>query len=323
MIDEDIRSFIKSTVPYPLLSCEPLTGGANNRVYKLNFSDRNSLILKRYFQHPQDLRKRLFSEYSFLQYAWNIGLRCIPQPLYSDEKANAAIYSFIIGKPVEKMHISDLLIQQTINFFLALNNSNDQGKTLPIASEACFSIDEHLRTIEKRVKTLLSCEHPTVIEFLQHQLLPAWEKIRKTIEQTADCPLFEQEQCISPSDFGFHNALLQENNQLAFIDFEYAGWDDPAKTVCDFFCQPRIPVSRSFFHTTSHQFVSFCSHPENVLQRINLLFPAYRIKWCCIILNCFLPIGQTRRCFARLDEQNEEQLKKAKEMLAEDFSWRT
>ena len=39
---------------------------------------------------------------------------------------------------------------------------------------------------------------------------------------------------ISPSDFGFHNAL-RTNTGPVFFDFEFSGWDDPAKTIIDFF----------------------------------------------------------------------------------------
>ena len=39
--------------------------------------------------------------------------------------------------------------------------------------------------------------------------------------------------------------LAGRDGRLWFIDFEYAGWDDPAKTVCDFFCQPGLPGAAS------------------------------------------------------------------------------
>src|SRR5690606_1492036 len=39
---------------------------------------------------------------------------------------------------------------------------------------------------------------------------------------------------LSPSDFGFHNMLRRDDGSLAFIDFEYFGWDDPAKLAADF-----------------------------------------------------------------------------------------
>ena len=49
--------------------------------------------------------------------------------------------------------------------------------------------------------------------------------------------LKKEEMIISPSDFGFHN-VINKNNKLFFIDFEYAGLDDPIKLICDFYCQP-------------------------------------------------------------------------------------
>ena len=57
-------------------------------------------------------------------------------------------------------------------------------------------------------------------------------------------PLGEADRVVSPSDFGFHNALRTEDGRLAFLDFEYAGWDDPAKLVCDFELQPAVPAPR-------------------------------------------------------------------------------
>ena len=40
------------------------------------------------------------------------------------------------------------------------------------------------------------------------------------------------------------------------------------------------------------------SVPEMHQQRIALLLPVYQIKWCCILLNDFLPVGSQRRRFA-------------------------
>ena len=60
-----------------------------------------------------------------------------------------------------------------------------------------------------------------------------------------DQVLAAEDCCLSPSDFGFHNALLDDEGKLTFLDFEYAGRDDPAKLVSDFFCQPEVPVPLS------------------------------------------------------------------------------
>ncbi|HRD75978.1 MAG TPA: aminoglycoside phosphotransferase family protein, partial [Hyphomicrobiaceae bacterium] len=85
-------------------------------------------------------------------------------------------------------------------------------------------------------------------ELVKKRLVPAWQRVRARIEQGAvrasldlARPLDHHEQCLSPSDFGFHNAL-SDAGRVTFIDFEYAGRDDPAKLASDFCCQPEIPV---------------------------------------------------------------------------------
>ena len=285
-----------------------LAGGANNCVHQLTYSDRK-VVLKQYFQHPTDVRERLASEYSFLKYAWEIGLRCIPEPIACARVANAALYSYIEGCVMTEPLQTD--VQQAIEFFLSLNQTKEL-KGLQDASEACFSIQEHRELINRRVERLISYQQEELAPFI-NQLVAKWTMIQKTL--SSNTPLDASERCISPSDFGFHNALLQANGQIIFFDFEYAGWDDPAKAVCDFFCQPRIPIPRDFFTLVSHAFASTCANPEKTLERIHLLFPAYQIKWCCILLNCFSPLGQLRSHFAASNEQKKLQLEKAQLLL--------
>ena len=45
---------------------------------------------------------------------------------------------------------------------------------------------------------------------------------------------------------------------------------------------------------------------DGVMQRIQLLYPLYRVKWCCIIMNEFLPEGNRRRAFSATQATLEE-----------------
>ena len=47
---------------------------------------------------------------------------------------------------------------------------------------------------------------------------------------------------LSPSDFGFHNALRRPDGTIVFVDFEYFGWDDPAKMMADAMLHPGNPA---------------------------------------------------------------------------------
>ncbi len=56
------------------------------------------------------------------------------------------------------------------------------------------------------------------------------------------------------------------------------------------------------------------------IARCRILLDAYRIKWTCIILNDFLPVGAARRAFADAGAwamRCAEQLDKAEAKLAE------
>lgn len=288
-----------------------LPGGQNNRVFRIIVTNHR-VLLKSYFRHPDDLRDRLGAEFKFLSFAWDHGLRCLPKPLGFDEEHALGIYEYLEGVPLSPGQIGEDEIKQAAEFIRLLNEHKDSVKArgLANASEACFSLDEHKNTVDARVKRLENIDCATLTsqylsDFIRSELRPAWDKIKWEFEKEAErlgIPMNEivgvEERCISPSDFGFHNAIRVSDGRLRFFDFEYAGWDDPAKLVCDFFCQPKIPapseLRKSFVKRATINFAG----RETFLKRAGLLTPLYRVKWCCIILNECLPEGRARRQFA-------------------------
>ncbi|OGR84382.1 MAG: hypothetical protein A2901_08165 [Elusimicrobia bacterium RIFCSPLOWO2_01_FULL_54_10] len=311
----------------------PLPGGINNKVFRVNVNGR-SFLLKIYFQHPGDPRDRLGVEFSFSQYAWNRGIRCIPQPLFFDTNRHLALYEFIEGNPVDPNRIHREYVSQSIDFFHALNRHQDHNgdASLPVASEASFTIAGYLHHVDSRMRKLLQIDrsakvHRDAFRFVDGELRSCWERERDRIIRNAhklnmdiEVRIKKNDRCLSPSDFGFHNAILASDRRLRFIDFEYAGWDDPTKTVCDYFCQPAFPVPMRYFELFTNGIVVNLSEPEKFVRRIHLLFPLHRIKWCCIILNDFLQVDAQRRGFAAegadQDEMKVNQLKKARRYLS-------
>ena len=106
------------------------------------------------------------------------------------------------------------------------------------------------------------------------------------------------QRCLSPSDFGFHNALMMPDGKVCFIDFEYAGWDDPARMVGDFFSQLAVPVDIHYFDEFVESVMTPFSNPSLLIQRAKILRSVYQFKWCCIALNVFIPVNLARRQFA-------------------------
>src|SRR6202040_3710161 len=52
----------------------------------------------------------------------------------------------------------------------------------------------------------------------------------------------QEKRSLVPSDFGFHNSLRRMDGTLAFVDFEYFGWDDPVKLTADILLHPGMSL---------------------------------------------------------------------------------
>jgi hypothetical protein len=254
-------------------------------------------------------------------------------PFASDPLHHHALFSYIDGQKIVHSEITGQHINQVIDFYFAINTyrtSEDAG-LLPSASEACFSLTEHIRLTENRVQNLKKIRGRSETDkraeqFIQDELLPMWERVKYSTSCNAekanlvlDEVISDSDKRLSPSDFGFHNALVDKNGKLFFMDFEYAGWDDPAKMVCDLICQPQVPIPPRFYPHIIEKIVNDLGNPDMQKQRIEMLLPVYKIKWCCIVLNEFLPRGRSRRVFMKKtlnpEVNKEEQLKKAMNII--------
>jgi hypothetical protein len=311
----------------------PKSGGGNNKVFILEMNGIPKYVMKHYFRHAADPRDRCRAEWTFLEYAADAGISCVPKPIICDPDRGIAVYEYIHGHKVPTEHLSGNHITQALDFFEAINKNYDSGtpKNLLPAAESCFSMRDHLECVNRRIDRLLQMDtgseiDRSAIHFVRNELIPRWENVRKDIlEQEKqglsgldDC-LKKRDICISPSDFGFHNAIQTDAGTVFFIDFEYAGLDDPVKMICDFFCQPEVPVPHSYLPMFSARVLDSLDNPGSHYRRLKMLLPVHTIKWCCIILNEFLPVGRARRIFANSDlDMNEikgKQLKKAKNMF--------
>lgn len=309
---------------------EPLTGGGNNRVYQFQHGNEKR-VLKVYFQNPADPRDRFGAEKSFYHFLWAEGIRRTPKPFGWDLKNRLGLFSFIEGRKLSAAEIDESLVKQALAFVLESNaNKNSPGaEQIPVASEACFSVAEHLAVVERRVMRLQKIECESELDqqaatFVKAELEPAWKKYKsetlQNVRVNLEVQLPQNERCLSPSDFGFHNALLPADGKLRFFDFEYAGWDDPAKLVCDFFCQPQVQVDLKFWKLFVRTLAELEKDKSAFEQRAELLLPAYQIKWCCIMLNEFVRTEQARRDFAKgaasSAERKKAQLEKVRQALA-------
>ncbi|MBM3542919.1 MAG: aminoglycoside phosphotransferase family protein [Alphaproteobacteria bacterium] len=315
--------------PAPVM-LERLVGGRNNRVFRVATEGGPSLFLKSYFHDPRDPRERLSAEWSFLTYAWDKGIRLVPEPLAADWNHHTGLYAFVTGCKIAPDEVSWTHLEAAADFLVALNAPPRRLEDMPPASEACFSLAEHMALVDGRVARLANldsnvpyCEQAQC--FVRTKLTPIWKKLKHEIEEQGltlglTATLDDTETIISPSDFGFHNMLVADDGRLMFTDFEYAGRDDPAKLVCDFFCQPEMPAPMEYYERFKARLFDGLGLGPSHKTRCSLLLDVYRIKWTCIILNDFRTVGAVQRAFAGDDARFERyaaQLAKAEMKLSE------
>lgn len=284
-----------------------VTGGRNNRTCRVEHADGIGL-LKRYV--PDDRgRQRFLAETTWLSFCQLQGIAAVPRLWAADESQRCALLEWISGEPCEAGTVTVDEVAQAIHFAADVNQhrSTVAAQTLPLAAEACDSLQTHLAVVERRLERLsaatvsddLGCAFQT---WLSQELRPTWNDTRAVIDRrhspaelTGVLP--GRQRRLSPSDFGFHNALRTPTGALCFLDFEYAGWDDPAKLICDFYWQVDRPAPRE----TLPQWFPALADGDDIAplaERVACLFPVYGVKWCTIVLNEFLSAGQARRSFA-------------------------
>src|SRR5262249_35786820 len=187
-----------------------------------------------------------------------------------------------------------------------------------------------LECIEGRLRVLREIEPASAADreaadFVREDFSPGWERVRAWVEGRAPAlglglgeEIPRADRCLSPSDFGFHNAILA-GGRLRLLDCESAGWDGPARMVCDFFGQVAMPMPAGYFDTVVESVASGLREPGPFRGRVTLLMPVYRVKWCCIVLNHFVRAGGSRRRFADAgdgwEEKKVQQLHKARRVL--------
>jgi hypothetical protein len=303
-------------------------GGRNSRVYRAACAGDRRYALKLYFQSGQDTRDRRATEFTALQFLHRQGVDCVPAALASEPALGASLLSFIDGEPATAADAAEPDIDQLADFLIALQALARMpgAGALPIASEAVFSLASLLQVIDRRLQRLLQVPHETLQQFLCAELQPTLAAMAAWVEQQlaacgldATTELALAARTLSPSDFGFHNALRSRGRRLVFVDFEYFGWDDPAKMVSDFLLHPGMALRPALRGRFLARILGGFGAGHALPVRIRVAYVLYALKWCTIVLNEFVPELLQRRLFANpglhAEEVQRQQLDKARAML--------
>jgi hypothetical protein len=212
-----------------------------------------------------------------------------------DEDLNLGLYEWIEGEPVNDPTLGHL--ELAINFVekLYLLSRRIDEEDIKLASEACLSAVGLISQIEERFKRLnvVKGNFPALSSFLKQTFEPLWKEVKEESYslwpfELRDSSLPKEKQMLSPSDFGFHNALRGSGGKLTFIDFDYFGWDDPVKLTADFIWHPAMILNRQMTEKWKGAMLELFSGDPHFEDRLNAAMPLYGLRWAMIILNEFL-----------------------------------
>lgn len=306
----DLWQAARALCPAPLQDLTPAGRGGNARLYRLTTSD-GPFALKAYPPPTAaDPRDRQGQEAVMLAFCAQHGLP-VPRPLAQDRQRHLTVMDWIDGTPVTNLTPADI-----DSWLEWLNRLADLAQmpaaaTLPIGSEAVFTSEDLLTQITSRLTRLeaIAPTRPDLAAFLDQTLRPALVRHRPT-------PAGPFERTVSPSDFGSHNMLRRPDGSLVLLDLEYAGWDDPAKLLCDTLLHPGMGLPADLGQRFRTGFLR--RWPDTVAARVDAYLPLYRLRWALIMLNEFLPERwATRRHAGAADWEaaRVRQLAKAERML--------
>lgn len=289
-------------------SIEKLKGRGNSAIYKLHLFNENKLALKIYPE--KSYHDRLKSEFKSAEIFKELNIKNVQRPVDLNGLLDVATYEWIDGDSVSTYGVKEL--EASLSFLRTLHE-NSQAKqfiNFPMAADSCPKGLDIERQIQRRFLKINSVSEKgsELEQFLKNEFKPiaqeiiSWSKLSWPTNPSYIESIQKDKLILSPSDFGFHNALRSQNENLIFHDFEYFGWDDPVKLISDFSHHAAMNLSNEleqiWFSKTSE------IYGEPLLERLCAAWPMYGLNWCLIILNEFKDEVWRRRCSADDSKKN-------------------
>lgn len=275
----------------------PVRKGGNSRVFRADAANGACFALKFYPPRAADPRDRLGAEAAALAFLAEYAPGTAPRLIASDPGRNVALLEWIPGTAVG--HPADTDVDMALDFLgriHALRNAPGAAR-LALASEACLSAREVEAQLDRRFRRLADAAGTgtalaTVLDRMAAARNEAVARARALYRESVldwSREIGAAARTLSPSDFGFHNTLRRENGSLVFLDFEYFGWDDPAKLACDIMLHPGmdLPLSGKLRFLNGLRDLYVADPAFRV--RVRALYPLFGLRWCTILLNEFLP----------------------------------
>lgn len=291
--EAEVRQWAEKLLGAPV-RLTPLSGGANNHLFRCR-GPEGVFVIKRYREQNFGAQvSRRQAEVAFLRHASIAAPDFVPQLIAVHEHRDMIAMALVDGDSYEAgKSIPESDVEAALDFYRNINSDREAVTRHPVAArEGYRSISEHIRHVEKRISALSVTHLPaelrqagqSSIDEVSRRFDAAQRALMHSLAvgEVVDELAVEHLQ-LSPGDFGFHNAIRVVGKPV-FIDFEYAGADDAAKTLADFFLQPRCPVDRALFDRVASR-LSVAMPFDHLVSRSRALGRLLSVKWLTIVLS--------------------------------------
>jgi len=302
-------------------------GGRNSRIFRVR-AGSESFALKQYPTRQDDPQDRLKAEADALRLMERHHIHAVPRAIGIDRERGFLLLTWIDGSPVDVVNEEDVEVADRFLTAVHALRYEREAERLPLAAEACLSGAEIERQIRARLLRLdeRRRSEAELVAFLDGSFVPLLDRVLVGVQSRMsaaglayDAPLPHNRRSLIPADFGFHNSLRRPDGGLAFLDFEYFGWDDPVKLTADFLLHPGMtltPAARGRFRLAAERRYA---DDAGFGARLDALYVLFGLRWVLVLLNEFLPERWEERVKAGLgadwSEAKRRQLARAAELL--------
>ncbi|MBI2789351.1 MAG: hypothetical protein HYX59_11770 [Elusimicrobia bacterium] len=325
-IGPEAHAAILRTLKSAPVRVSPAGRGGNNRVLAVTLADGRKVLLKRYLLDSRDGRDRAGAEFAALELMWTSGLRAAAKPLYKDPSGAFALHSLLPGRSMAGRAASRVHVTKAVAFLRKVQALRGKAAKIAAAADSRTCLADYPRHLERRLARIeagLPQAPAAARAFVRKDVRPAMDALIAAFKRRCgadlDAKLPRSKQILSPSDFGFHNAVEAPNGELRFVDFEYFGWDDPAKLAADFSHHAGQRVSPALKALFRDGLAKLVPDRAGFERRLALVDGLVAFEWVLIVLNVLSPESLTRRRFSdpkrKVSALVGERLRRAKEML--------
>ena len=285
------KIFIQYFTKLKVSKISTIKNKGNSYLYKIVLENNYNYLYKKYFNEKLFNHSRLNAEKKTYDYLNKYKIQKNNFPLYFNTELNFALIEWYDGKKIKFMNNSYL--EEFILFIKKINtNKISKIKYFDNASASCFSYSNIKEQIYFRLNNINKfAENNKELSFFLNNDIKFFLN-RILVDSKLNWPtksnklLDISKRILSPSDFGLHNALVM-SNKLKFFDFEYFGWDDPAKLICDFILHPSMSLSIDQKKYWIKSLINYFYKDTYLIHRIKNSYFLYGVIWCLIILNIY------------------------------------